>query len=195
VRENDVSGSGRAERVGRYPSEPRTARASCYPDLVSKLASSNLQINLRSFELQPRPPSHAGPVLPLHEAWVQVAANWDDRARHDTLLGIAAERREFAWVATRYRERAGDPIANRQLERLRRAAIAVMLATATRPLERTSRNPVTTVALVFTVLVLLATAGGAYMTRVKYHTPMQPTTSAPVDVSWSPTTIQQKLVP
>jgi hypothetical protein len=36
----------------------------------------------------------------------------------------------LAWVAARYRERAGDPIARVQLEKIRKAAIAAMMVTA-----------------------------------------------------------------
>ena len=47
-------------------------------------------------------------------AWDEAVAHWDDPARHDALLG-AGRRRTAAsrGPPARYRERAGDPIADK----------------------------------------------------------------------------------
>jgi hypothetical protein len=68
---------------------------------------------------------------PVRAAWARVADAWSDPARHDELLRQVAAHRCYAWAAGRYRTRGGDPIAERQLDRLRRAAEATLLAGAT----------------------------------------------------------------
>jgi hypothetical protein len=68
---------------------------------------------------------------PVRAAWASAAGAWSDPARHDELLRQVAAHRCYAWAAGRYRTRGGDPIAERQLDRLRRAAEATLLAGAT----------------------------------------------------------------
>ncbi len=68
---------------------------------------------------------------PVRAAWARAAEAWSDPARHDELLRQAAAHRCYAWAAGRYRMRGDDPIAGRQLDRLRRAAEATLLAGAT----------------------------------------------------------------
>lgn len=63
-------------------------------------------------------------------AWQRTLDRWDDPARHEELLALVARHACFAWASARYKERAGDPVADRQLERLSRAALATMLASA-----------------------------------------------------------------
>jgi len=67
---------------------------------------------------------------PVQAAWDAAVARWDDPARHQALLGLVAQHSCFAWAAARYQERAGDPIADKQIERLRSSAMATMFATA-----------------------------------------------------------------
>ncbi len=82
-------------------------------------------------------------------------------ARHDALLGAVATSSSYAWAAARYRERAGDPIADRALERLRKAATATMLATATvRPDE--TPMPYRNAVLILIALVILMAVGTIY---------------------------------
>ena len=73
--------------------------------------------------------SHVPEVV--EAAWARTALDWNDAARHDELLQQVAAHRAYAWAAGRYRARGSDPIAQRQLDRLRRAAEAALLATAT----------------------------------------------------------------
>jgi hypothetical protein len=68
---------------------------------------------------------------PVRSAWARAAEAWSDPACHDELLRQVATHRCYAWAAGRYRTRGGDPIAERQLDRLRRAAEATLLAGAT----------------------------------------------------------------
>lgn len=67
----------------------------------------------------------------VREAWARTAEHWSDAARHDELLRLVASHRCYAWAAGRYRTRKSDETAVRQLERLRRAAEATLLASAT----------------------------------------------------------------
>ena len=74
---------------------------------------------------------------PVRDAWQRAVDAWEDPERHKLFIGLAAQHNCFRWAAARYRERAGDPIADRQLERLRTAAYATLAATATvRPPDR-----------------------------------------------------------
>jgi hypothetical protein len=86
-------------------------------------------------------------------AWERVIEAWDDTERHDTLLRLAAQHDAYAWTAARYRDakraapaspspfrsypdHAIDAIADRQLDRMRRAAEATLYASATAREER-----------------------------------------------------------
>jgi len=94
-------------------------------------------------------------------AWKGAVDAWDDPARHEAVIAQVAQYSCFAWAAARYKERAGDPIAERQLDRLRRAATATMLATATaRP--NKEPTPYRATVVLFVVLVLAAIGGLIY---------------------------------
>ena len=67
---------------------------------------------------------------PVQTAWDDAVAHWDDPAKHQAVLGLVAQHNCFAWAAARYKERAGDPVADQQLERLRSSAVATMFAHA-----------------------------------------------------------------
>jgi hypothetical protein len=64
-------------------------------------------------------------------AWDQVSEDWDNPARHDAVRTLAVEHAELKWLASKYRERKGDPIADAQLAKIASAAMATMFATAT----------------------------------------------------------------
>ena len=70
---------------------------------------------------------------PVLSAWQRCLSAWSDPSPHDALLSLVAHHNCFAWAAARYREKAeaGDAIATARLARLRRAAEAALLATAT----------------------------------------------------------------
>lgn len=63
-------------------------------------------------------------------AWDKVNEDWTNQSRHDALLALAVEKQAFKWLATRYRERKGDPIADAQLARIATAAMATMMASS-----------------------------------------------------------------
>jgi hypothetical protein len=71
----------------------------------------------------------------LDDAWQRALAAWDDSALHDKLLHLAGDHDGYAWLAARYRERvkanAEDAVAKARLERLQKATVARLMATAT----------------------------------------------------------------
>ncbi len=102
-------------------------------------------------------------------AWDRVTSQWDEPAAHDELLRLTTLHGCYAWVASRYREVRGeagppfrenggtsDSIAERQLDRIRRAAEAAMLTSATRRAEKGTRSYQSAKALLgFVVLMIL----------------------------------------
>jgi hypothetical protein len=93
----------------------------------------------------------------VEAAWERVVESWDDPARHDALVGLVAQHSAFAWAASKYKERAGDAIADKQLERIRKAATATMFATASR--KQTEETPYRRTMVIFIVLLLMMVLG------------------------------------
>jgi hypothetical protein len=93
--------------------------------------------------------------------WDRAVESWDDPARHEALIAAVASFSCYAWAAAQYKTRAGDPIADKQLDRLRKAATATMLATATARPEATTM-PYRNTMLVLLVLVILIGVGVVY---------------------------------
>jgi hypothetical protein len=94
-------------------------------------------------------------------AWERAVAEWNDSARHDAFLQVVASHGAYAWAAGRYRDagraRAGDVIGPRQLDRLRRAAEATLLASAgARPDPRTTPYRATMTILAMMVVAIIA---------------------------------------
>ncbi len=103
----------------------------------------------------------AGVPEAVRAAWEAAVGAWDDKTRHDAFIGQVATFSCYAWAAARYRERAGDPIADRQLVRLRTAATATMLATATSRSAEPA-TPYRNTLLVLLVLVIIMGIGVVY---------------------------------
>ena len=113
-------------------------------------------------------PAVPAPPSEVREAWLRVVRGWDRPHHHDTFVGLAARHRCFAWATARYRGRPIDAIAYHQLERLRRAAVAVMLAGATARRER--RPTLYRWALIACVCVMFFTlVGRVFGTAVQAH--------------------------
>jgi hypothetical protein len=89
----------------------------------------------------------------LQAAWRACTESWSETARHDALLQLGVAGNTLAWVAARYRERASDPIAQAQLEKIRKAAVAAMMVTATAKPEK-DKSPYRSLLLVLGALVL-----------------------------------------
>ena len=112
-------------------------------------------------------------------AWDQATAAWEDRSKHDALLALVATHSCYAWAASRYKTRAGDPVADEQIERLRKAATANLLATAAARPEQVSM-PYRNTLLVLVVLLFMIVLGVIYATvKSRSHEPPEATTGAP----------------
>jgi hypothetical protein len=98
---------------------------------------------------------------PLREAWERATRAWSDPASHDEVLRLVAVHSCYAWAAARYRTRRGDPLAARQLDRLRRAAEATLLASATARPDPAAR-PYRATAGVLAILVVAILVGLIY---------------------------------
>ncbi len=110
-------------------------------------------------------------------AWDRAVEHWDDPARHEALLGLVAKHSCYAWAAGMYKERAGDPIAGRQLERLRKAATATLLASAT-VRTQDAATPYKKTLIWMVVLVLMLVLGLLFARIVVENSP--PKRSPPV---------------
>ncbi len=108
-------------------------------------------------------------------AWDGVLEAWDDAERHAALLRLVAQHDAYAWAAARYRDakrsapaspapfrsypdHAVDAVADRQLERMRRAAEATMLASASTREER-ARSPYRAATAVLAMFIFAIIAG------------------------------------
>ena len=64
-------------------------------------------------------------------AWDKLGEDWEDQARHDALRALAVEQGELKWLATKYREKKGDPMADAQLAKIASVAMATFMARET----------------------------------------------------------------
>lgn len=99
-------------------------------------------------------------------AWDAVLAGWATEATHDALFNLVAARGEYGWAAGRYREQArertGDPVAPKQMERLRKAIEATMVVSATAR-DKPGAAPYKNTATLLAVLIVVLVVGMAYM--------------------------------
>jgi hypothetical protein len=98
----------------------------------------------------------------VQAAWARTALDWNDTARHDELLQLVATSNAYAWAAGRYRTRGRDAVAQRQLDRLRRAAEAALLASATPRPDASARTSSRVKRRVLALLITTITAGALY---------------------------------
>jgi hypothetical protein len=113
-----------------------------------------------------RDASEAAVPEAVRAAWAGVVEAWSDPARHDELLRQAAAHRCYAWAAARYRTRLGDPITARQLDRLRRAAEATLLAGATVRRDA-GATPYRATVGVLALLIATVVVGLVYVTLIR----------------------------
>ncbi|MBV8760769.1 MAG: hypothetical protein JO257_25980 [Deltaproteobacteria bacterium] len=92
----------------------------------------------------------------VQQAWDDAVAQWDEPAKHAALLGLVAQYGSYAWAAAKYKERAGDPIADKQLERLRTSAVAAMMSTSSKKAkgDQPYRSTIVLLAALLVLLVL-----------------------------------------
>lgn len=128
--------------------------------------------------------ARAAAVPPVVEAaWERVIEAWDDAERHDALLRLVAQHDAYAWTAARYRDakraapaspspfrsypdHAVDAIADRQLDRMRRATEATLLASASTREER-ARAPYRAARAILAMLVFAIVAGLVFAMLVR----------------------------
>lgn len=120
-------------------------------------------------------------------AWDRVLEAWDDGERHDALLRRVAQHDAYAWAAAKYRDakraapaspapfrsypdHAVDAIADRQLDRMRRAAEATLYASATAREERAGA-PYRAAAAILVLLVFAIVAGLAFAAALRRSAP------------------------
>lgn len=97
----------------------------------------------------------------LGTAWDKAVESWSDPARHDEILRLVAQHDAFAWAAARYRTRAGDPIADKQIDRVRKAAEVTLMSSATSR-KSAGKNPYRSTTALLVLLVVLVVGGLVY---------------------------------
>ena len=108
----------------------------------------------------------------VRDAWARTTLRWNEPAAHDELMQLVAAHNCYAWAAGRYRTRGPNAVAQRQLERLRRAAEATLLASATARADAPSR-PYRATRGVLAILILAVVVGLVYATVIRDN-PMRP---------------------
>ena len=101
----------------------------------------------------------------VQNAWDAAVAQWDDPAKHTALLGLVAQHGCYAWAAGKYKERAGDAVADKQLERLRTSAVAAMMATGAKKKDET--QPYRSTLIVLAALLLILVLGLVFVSIIK----------------------------
>lgn len=97
----------------------------------------------------------------LTAAWERAVASWSDVAAHEEVMRLVAQHDAYAWAATRYRTRAGDPIADKLLARIRKAVEITMMSGAQARAKESAR-PYRGTTLMLVTFVLLIVAGLVY---------------------------------
>jgi hypothetical protein len=120
------------------------------------------------------------PTPEVEAAWAGCEAEWDNAARHDKLFELTAQHDCFAYAAGKYKTRAGDPIADRALERIRKAATAKLMATATTR-EGSARTPYRATMAFLIFLMVAAIAGLGYVASMRKHSPLPPPPPTPAN--------------
>jgi len=99
---------------------------------------------------------------PVQAAWEDAVAHWDDPAKHTALLGLVAQHNCFAWAAARYKERAGDAIADQQLARVQSSAVAAMFVQSAR--KKAEPQPYRQTLILLAALLLMLVLGLVFAT-------------------------------
>jgi hypothetical protein len=116
----------------------------------------------------------------LVAAWDRAVEAWDAAERHDVLLRLVAQHDAYAWAAAKYRDakraapaspspfrsypdHAVDAIADRQLDRMRRAAEATLFASASAREER-GRSPYRATTAILSMFIFAIVAGLIFAT-------------------------------
>jgi hypothetical protein len=111
----------------------------------------------------------------LRDAFRRADEDWKEQAHHNEILRLTSQHNTYAWTCGRYRKRKGDPIADKAIDRLQRAAFATMMATAT-PRRETEKNPYRT-SIGILVLLLIVIVVGVVYALVFYEPPAKKATT------------------
>jgi hypothetical protein len=123
----------------------------------------------------------------LAAAWDRALEGWDDDERHDALLRLVAQHDAYAWAAAKYRDvkraapaspspfrsypdHAVDAIADRQLDRMRRAAEATLFASASAREDR-GRAPYRATTTILAMFIFVIVAGLVFATMLQRSRP------------------------
>lgn len=102
---------------------------------------------------------------PLTNAWQRAVEAWDERARHDEVLRLVTQHDAYAWAAARYRDRLkdhpGDAVGTEQLERIKRAAEATLVANAA-VRDTSTPGPYRNTMLILAIFILAIVGGLIY---------------------------------
>lgn len=119
----------------------------------------------------------------VRDAWTKATEGWNEPARHDELMRLVATNNCYAWAAGKYRTRR-DAVSTRQLDRMRRAAEATMLAGATVRAGKEPK-PYRATTTVLAMLIVAIAAGLLYAIVIHDNPPpspnAQPLPAQPID--------------
>jgi hypothetical protein len=117
------------------------------------------------------------PPPEVEAAWATCEEAWHEADRHDAFFALVAKHDCFAYAAGKYKARAGDAVADKHLERVRKAATAKMMATSVgRP--DAARKPYRAAIAFIVLLLVMAIAGLAYVANMRGRQPQPPPTPA-----------------
>jgi hypothetical protein len=102
-------------------------------------------------------------------AWAACEEHWDDAARHDAFFALAAQYDCFAYAASKYKPRAGDAAADRALDRIRKAAVAKMMASSTAHVDPHKSKPYRATLALIVLMLVAALAGLAYVANMRHR--------------------------
>ena len=109
-------------------------------------------------------------------AWERVLEQWEQPARHEEVMRLVTQHDAYAWAAAQYRSRAGDPVADKQLERVRKAAEITMLATSARKDDVATRGPYRNTIFLLVAMVVLIVGALLYAWVRSRNAAPEPTT-------------------
>ena len=115
------------------------------------------------------------PPAEVEAAWANCEEAWHEADRHDAFFALVVQHDCFAYAAGKYKARAGDAVADRQLERVRKAATAKMMVSSTGRSDATHKPYRASIAFIVLLLVA-AIAGLAYVANMRGQHPQPPPT-------------------
>lgn len=98
----------------------------------------------------------------LVSAWERAELAWNHPLAHDEVMRLVVDHQAYAWAAARYRTRAGDPVADAQLARIRKAAEATLFVSGAARKVKDAPRPYRSLTAVLILLVLAAVGGLVY---------------------------------